>query len=323
VRRSMWFVVAALVALAALAVAGCGSGGGKSGTKSVYANYPGQEFPYYQAIRAGEAARAKQLGWKFEADFANDAPDQQVSQIQTALARQPTGMLISPVTAASVVPAVQQAHNQKVPVVAVANDITDPSLLLSFTGTANATIGRLKAQYIVTALHGRGVVATIHGVRGRPFSDEQAAAATAVFQQNPGIRVIDGGYAGGFSSDVALNKTQTLLTRAGHVDAIYFDNDDQALGGIQALQARNQHGVVVVGSDGTPAGLAAVKAGQLAYTISLCGYTQGVDAMNILADAIDHGTKPPARVQAKYKEVTASVLADPAAYSLLRAQRCE
>jgi ABC-type sugar transport system substrate-binding protein len=325
----------ALLVTAVVVLAACGSGSDSSssggstsggsddgGSKSVYGNYPGQEFPYYQAIKKGEEDTAKELGWEFQSDFADNNPEEQVSQIETALVKEPDGLLISPVTSDSVVPAVRLASERGIPVVAVANNIAEPDLLLTFTGTENTKIGTLKAEYIVKALGGKGRVGVIHGVQGRPFSDEQAEASEAVFAENPGIEVIDGGYANGYTSDVALDKTQTLLTRSGGVDAMYYDNDDQSLGGIKALEARGEDNVVVVGSDGTPAGLEAVKEGKMAYTLSLCGYDQGVEAMTLLAENLDEGVEPPPSNEAKFEQVTAQTLKDPAKYKQLREQKC-
>lgn len=328
--RTRHILGAIALATAVVALAACGSdsssgtsgGSDDGGSMSVYGNYPGQEFPYYQAIKKGEEDRARELGWDFQSDFADNNPEEQVSQIETALVREPDGLLISPVTSDSVVPAVRLASERSIPVVAVANNIAEPDLLLSFTGTENTKIGTLKAEYIVKALGGKGRVGVIHGVQGRPFSDEQAEASEAVFGANPGIEVIDGGYANGYTSDVALDKTQTLLTRSGGVDAMYYDNDDQALGGIKALEARGEDDVVVVGSDGTPAGLEAVKDGQLAYTLSLCGYDQGVEAVDLLAEDLIDGAEPPASNEAKFEQVTAKTLQDPARYKQLREQKC-
>lgn len=318
IRVVRWAVVL-VVSIASLLMAACGDdddngnaaggGSGDGSPKSLYASFYTQELPYYQAIHKGYQDRAKELGWELNAEFANGTPDQQFDQIQTALTQQPDAMLISPINPEALIPPIRQASEQGIPVLTVANTIADPDLLIGFTGTLNEDIGKVKAEFIVDQLGGKGRVGVIHGIRGLPFSEEQWDGADEVFKATPGLEVIDGGYAGGFSSDLGLDKTQNLLTRAGELDALYYDSDDLALGGLKALQARNisPEDIVTIGTDGTPEALAAVKDGRMDFTVSLCGYTQGVQAMDILERYFENDEKPPATSPAKTKAVTKEV----------------
>ena len=59
-----------------------------------------------------------------------------------------------------------------------------------------------------------------------------------------------------------------LLQAHPDVKAIFAENDEMALGAIEALGARAGSDVVVVGFDGTSDGLAAVKDGKMYATIA-------------------------------------------------------
>jgi ABC-type sugar transport system substrate-binding protein len=139
----------------------------------------------------------------------------------------------------------------------------------------------------------------IHAIRGGNFTEEQNTGAKKVFAANPGIKVVDGPYVGDFSADVGLSGTENLLARDANLDAIFFDNDDIALGGIQALKERNipMKKVIVAGTDGGGPALEAVKKGELDVTFSLCGYAQGAQAIKTLIAYIKNGTKPPPAVE--------------------------
>ncbi len=54
----------------------------------------------------------------------------------------------------------------------------------------------------------------------------------------------------------------------------------------------------MVGTDGGPAALDAVKKGTLDATYSLCGFAQGKQAIDLLKKNFD-GTKPPATIYTK------------------------
>jgi ABC-type sugar transport system substrate-binding protein len=64
----------------------------------------------------------------------------------------------------------------------------------------------------------------------------------------------------------------------------------------------------VVGTDGTPQAIDAIKDGRIDFTVTLCGYTQGIQAMNILKRYFDTGQKPPATSPAKTKAITKDVV---------------
>jgi ABC-type sugar transport system substrate-binding protein len=197
----------------------------------------------------------------------------------------------------------------------MANDINESGhdSQLAHTGQEYVDVGRKKAQFIVDALGGNGTVGYVHGIRGLTFSELQAQGAMEVFNANPGITVIDGPYAGEFSSDAGLTATENLLTANPGVQALYYDNDDIALGGIQAAQQRAlpMDNVVIIGTDGGEPALQAVAAGTLDMTISLCGYATGKKGATTLIDNLRNGTKPEERfVEVDTLEITRDNLAD-------------
>jgi ABC-type sugar transport system substrate-binding protein len=184
---------------------------------------------------------------------------------------------------------------------------------LTFVGTEYEAVGKQKAQFIVDALGGRGKVAVIHGIRGLHFTEGQwADGAVPVFEANPGITLIDGGYTGQFTTDAGLAATENLLTANPDLNAIYFDNDDLALGGVLALQQRgiSLDDIVVIGTDGGSPAREAVAAGELDMTISICGYATGVRAVEVLTSFLRDGVTPPAHVQTDTLTVTPDTAAE-------------
>ncbi len=56
---------------------------------------------------------------------------------------------------------------------------------------------------------------------------------------------------------------QNLSTAHPQVQAVFAQNDEMALGALRALQTAGKSDVLVVGFDGTPDGVKAVKHGKL------------------------------------------------------------
>jgi ABC-type sugar transport system substrate-binding protein len=289
-----------------LAVSACGGSSksstssgtsGSAGPKTIAVNMYSREIPYFVQVLKGLQTEGQKLGWKINPTFGNNDPTLQVNQLQTAIPTHPDAMVVIPIDEHALVPAYQQAKSAGITVVSVGDNIAKSaySTQLTFVGDNYTDLGRTKAQLIVNQLHGKGTVGWIHGIRGLNFSEQQRIGGTAVFKSNPGITLVDGPYGGAFSSDAGLTATQNLLSRNPNLNAIYFDNDDLALGGIQALKGRgiNPSKVFIVGTDGGPVALAAVKKGTLNATYSLCGYAQGVRTIDVLNQYFSHKTQPP------------------------------
>lgn len=297
------------------AVAACGSsdsksgsGGGGGGTekKTVYINSYSQEIPFFANKHAGFEATGKKLGWTVDSEFGNNTPEQQISQIQNELTKKPDAMVLTPVDAQALNPIVRQVKEAGIPIIMAGADVTDPSFKETLMGQDNKALGKQKAEFVVKQLKGKGTVGIVHGIKGLDYSRDQNIAYQQVLKAAPGIKVVDGGYAGGFTSDLGLDRTQNLLTRNPGLDAIIYDNDDLALGGIQAAKERkiSPDKILIVGTDGGDAALKAVRAGTLDFTVSLCGYALGAQAIDVLKKQFADDTPPPKRVLSKTLAIT-------------------
>jgi ABC-type sugar transport system substrate-binding protein len=282
-----------------------GSDGGAAKGASVYMNQYSQGIQYFRDKNDGFIEAANKAGMKPDTEYGNSTPEQQVQQVQNALTKQPKAIVITPIDAKSLEPVLRQAKSQNIPVFTVGANVSDPSLYTSFIAATNYNVGKQKAEYVIKALGGKGKVGIIHGIRGLTFSEDQAKAFNDVFKTAPGIEVVDGGYAGGFASDLGLAKTQSLLTRDPDLDAIIYDADDITLGGIQAIAAAGipNDKIVVASTDGNEAALKAVEQGKIDMTVSLCGYAQGYQIVDAVEKTLN-GEKVPNRIQSKTQEFT-------------------
>jgi ABC-type sugar transport system substrate-binding protein len=300
--KRSWTAVARLIAvLAVLALAvgaaACGDdddsssgGGGGSGSstqssdvgdKKVYLNAYAKVIQYFRDWHEGASAEAKKKGWSVEQDYGNFTPEQQVSQVQSALVKRPDAILVTPIDEKSLEPVLRQAKQQGVKVVTIGATVSDDSLVDSFVARENYDLGVQKAKWVIDQLGNKGKVGVVHGIRGLTFSEEQKKGyADTLGKSN--LEVVDGPFAGAFSSDKGLDVTQNMLTKNPDLDAIIYDNDDLALGGIQAAKERNipMDKILIVGTDGGSAALKVVEKGDLDMTMSLCGYREGISGID-------------------------------------------
>lgn len=287
-QRKIFGSLLALVATAGL-VAGCGGGDGGSGDTRIAASLYSRDVPYYQAVAAGIEDQAEQYGWELNLNFSQPDPEQQTSAIETQLATNPDGQIIVPIDGEAMIPAAQQALDKDIPVIATGDDLADPAARSTYVGGDFVDYGRTKAEWIANELNGKGKVGIIHGIRGITFTEQQNEGLQEVFAEYPGITVVDGPYANGFSAELGLNAAQNLLTANPDLDAIYFDNDDLALGGAQAVVDRglNPDEVLIIGTDGLEAGLDGLKKGEIDFTLAQCATEQGRQAVVELKKLIE------------------------------------
>jgi ABC-type sugar transport system substrate-binding protein len=242
-------------------------------------------------------------------EFGNVTPEQQVQQVENALVKQPDGMIVTPIDEESLIPVFKQAHDQGVAIVGIGATVSDDSVMTSFVARDNYSLGTLSADYVIDQLGGagkaEGKVGVIHGIRGLTFTEEKAKGIADTFAKEPGIEVVDGPYTGGFSADLGLDAAANMLTSNPDLDAIVFDNDDLAEGGVEAIQNAgiNLDDIIVTGTDGGEVALDAVEAGDIDYTINLCGYREGISAVDTMAKFFDTGSTD-ARVVSEVEEFT-------------------
>jgi ABC-type sugar transport system substrate-binding protein len=221
------------------------------------------------------------------------------------VSRRPAGIILAPLQSQTFVPVLQEVKRAGIPIVLVANDVPDEAAQdrLSFVGPDNYDTGKRKAEWLAEKVGGQGEVVVIHFIRGHPFTEAQRRAYEEVFKKYPGISVVEGPY--GSSSAEGLAATENVLSTHPEPAGIFFDGDDVALGGIKAVKERGLAGrVVTVASDGTTAAVQAVRNGDLDLTISVRPYKTGTDAVDVLVNYVEDGTRPSPKMYAPLLEIT-------------------
>lgn len=94
-----------------------------------------------------------------------------------------------------------------------------------------------------------------------------------------------------------------IILHGRELKAIAANNDDMALGAVEALTAAGMNDVVVVGVDGTPDGIAAVKDGTLAGTAFQNAFVQGSEAVSVALSVVS-GETPQAETWVPFDSIT-------------------
>jgi ribose transport system substrate-binding protein len=103
--------------------------------------------------------------------------------------------------------------------------------------------GKLWAEWMVKALHGKGNVIFTGGPAGNPVGAEQLAAIVAVFKQHPGMKLLTGNKSWpvtNWDPATAQKVTSALLAKYPKIDGIISNYGTDALASVRAFQAANR-----------------------------------------------------------------------------------
>ena len=279
--------VAAVTAAAALVLAGtaaCGRGDEASGPKVVLA-ISTLNNPFFVELRDGAQAAADEAGVDlYIVDAQNDSATQ-ANQLATATAGSTKAVIVNPVDSDAASASVNALLSADIPVVGVDRTVNDAELT-SLVASDNVAGGRQAADELAAAMGEKGTVISLQGVSGTSASRDRGAGFDEGMAAYPGITVVAEQTAN-FDRASALDVTTNLLQAHPDVTGIFAENDEMALGAIQALGARAGTDVMVVGFDGTADGLTAISAGTLYATVAQQPAELGKLAVELAVKAID------------------------------------
>jgi ribose transport system substrate-binding protein len=135
--------------------------------------------------------------------------------------------------------------------------------------------------------------------RGQGFTDALADKA----MNNKGATLVTQQVAN-FDRGQALNVMQNILTANPDITGVFAQNDEMALGAVQAIKARGMTDkVAIVGIDGSADAITAIKAGEMYATVAqqpeVMGQLGVASAVEIL-----NGATPPNQIDVPLKMVT-------------------
>lgn len=225
-----------------------------------------QTNPFFVQLREGAQEKADELGVNLNVQDASDDPSTQSNQLNNAATTGASVVIVNPTDSDAVVPAVEALNNADIPVIAVDRS-SNGGDIASFVASDNVAGGRQAADALAEAIGEEGDILVLQGVSGSSSSRDRGQGFAEGIAEYPGINVVaqqTANFDRGEGLDVATN----LLQAHPDVEAIFAENDEMALGAIEALGNRAGSEVTVVGFDGTDEGLAAVEDGTMTATIA-------------------------------------------------------
>ena len=275
--------LAAMIGAALISVAGCGSSdkksnGAASGSKNVTIGFSvsTQNNPFFVTMANSVKAAADKAGVNVKIVDAQNDPAKQANDIADLLQGNISVLIVNPVDSAAISNSVIAANKAKIPVITIDRS-SDKGEVAAHIASNNVKGGEMAAEYIIQKLGEKVKVAELEGIPGASATRERGEGFHKVADQK--LTVV-AKQSADFDRSKGLTVAENMLQANPDIQAIFAQNDEMALGAIEAAKSANKK-IFIVGFDGTQDGLKAVEAGTMAATIAqqpeLMGQ-QGLDA---------------------------------------------
>ena len=193
---------------------------------------------------------------------AQSSASKQLADVESLMAQGVNALIVLAQDTEAVIPAVQAAADEGIPVIAYDRLIEDSrAFYLTFD---NVEVGRMQARAVFAA-QPTGNYVMIKGSPTDPNADFLRGGQQEILQEaidKGDIKIVGEAYTDGWlPANAQRNMEQILTANDNKVDAVVASNDGTAGGVVAALTAQGMEGIPVSGQDGDHAALNRVAKG--------------------------------------------------------------
>lgn len=236
-------------------------------------------------VRLSNAAKkeAEKLGVELKIYDGNYDPNTQINQVETMISDGVDAIILNPQDAKACAVCVDKAVAKNIPVIGV-NTRVDSDKLTSYVGSKDEYAGQLEMQAIADKIGGKGNIVVLDGPLGQSAQLERSKGIKDILEKYPDIKILAEKTAN-WSRSEAMTVMENWLQSFDKIDAIVGENDEMALGAMQAVKSKDKT-IPCIGVDGITDGLKAVQSGTLIATIFQDGAGQGTKALDVAVQKV-------------------------------------
>jgi ribose transport system substrate-binding protein len=227
------------------------SGGSTPGRLSIAVIPKGTSHAFWQSIHAGALKAASELdvdiAWR--GPLREDDRDAQVAEIENAVGRGASGIVLAPLDDAAMVGPVSAAMRQKIPVVIIDSGLKGEDYV-SFVATDNEKGGRLGGEKLAALLGGKGRVVLLRYAEGSDSTTKREEGFLSAMKANPGIEIVSSNQYAGADVEGAYKKGEAILSQHKRpdgslaIDGIFCANESSTFGMLRVIQDNGWAGKV-------------------------------------------------------------------------------
>jgi inositol transport system substrate-binding protein len=295
IKRAGWIYALALLSLGNV---GCSS---KSTADKplIIASLHNLSEPFFVAMRRELESDAAKLGVEMSVVDGQSNSAKQTADVEAALASGANGIILAPTDVNALAPAVESVLKAGIPIVTVDRRVDHTSVGVPHVGADNVAGGRSMAQWVIEHFPDGAHIVLISGQPGSSSAiDRTRGIEETLRAAGPKYQLI-AEQSANWQRELGLTVTQNILTSLGTQipQAILCEDDDMALGALEALRTSGISNVKVLGFNATPEALARVRDGEMAATVEQSPVRQARAALEQLVARIrTHASMPGATI---------------------------
>ena len=206
--------------------------------------------------------------------------------VDTLIMEKVDALVVVPVDTSAMAPIVQAAGDAGIPLCFVNRNPFAGKVLpenVYYVGSREIVAGRQQMEYLGELLDGKGGIAILMGKLDNEGALKRTEGIDSVIaEQFPEIKVL-ARESGNWMRDQGRRLTKNWINSYGQeLNGILANNDEMALGAIEALDDAGRNDVLVMGIDALPAARNAVRNGVLAGTVLQDATGQGEGAARLI-----------------------------------------
>lgn len=204
----------------------------------------------------------------------------QLSQVENFISQGVDAVVIVPVNTEATAPMTEALAEAGIPLVYVNRLPAGLPDDVVFVGSESIDAGIFQMEWITEQLGGEGNVVIMMGKLDNEAAVKRTEGVEQVAAENPGIAITKKDTAN-WSREEGLTLMENWLATGDPIAAVASNNDDMALGALEAIEAAGLLGQIIVGGvDATPDALAEMEAGRLDVTVFQDANGQGSGAID-------------------------------------------
>lgn len=263
--RTTTLLAVLTLAVLAVLVVGCQRGGGEGGGQRIGLSVSTLNNPFFVSLRDGAQQAADDAGAELVISDAQNDTAQQQDDIQNFITQQVNVILVNPVDSDAVVPAVEAANDAGIPVIALDRKASGGDVV-STIASDNVQGGKMAGEELIR-LVGSGNVAQLEGIPGTDPARDRGQGFQEAIDAQSSVKVVASQTAD-FDRAEGLTVTENIMQANSDIKGIFAQNDEMALGAVQALGDQAGADVKIVGFDGGEDALNAIQDGTMNATIA-------------------------------------------------------
>lgn len=328
-KKSRLSMVATGFAVAAMALTGCGSGGGSTsggdaasggGDDAAKGDQPyiaivskGFQHQFWQAVKQGAEKAAAEFNVKitFEGPDSEANVEQQIQMLETAMDKKPVALGFAALDSQAATPLLQRAQDDNIPVIAFDSGV-ESDIPITTAATDNKAAAGEAAKQMAEGIGHKGKVAmVVHDQTSGTGVERRDGFVEYMEANEPDIEIVDTQYGGGDQAKSA-DLAKAMISANPDLKGIYGSNEGSAIGVVQAVKelGLEKGKLIVVGFDSGKAQTDAIRDGLMYGAITQNPVGIGYETVKAAVEALD-GKELPKTIDTGFFWYTADNIDDP------------